>query len=149
MLGRNTRLIGHPTVLNYIQAVKPTMNSNTYNSSLMIVMGILAALLTTAVAAPMESEDEQVDNSMIARPEDLADISEPWDALNTAALRKLLLQLDADERLGRVGRSWPQAEPRGWGLRAMDGRLARQWRADKRQVRFRQCYFNPISCFRK
>nr|C0HKS0.1 RecName: Full=Allatostatin-C; Flags: Precursor [Agrotis ipsilon] len=21
--------------------------------------------------------------------------------------------------------------------------------ADKRQVRFRQCYFNPISCFRK
>lgn len=35
---------------------------------------------------------------MIARPEDLADLSVPWDALNTAALRKLLLQLDADER---------------------------------------------------
>ncbi|CAH2048593.1 unnamed protein product, partial [Iphiclides podalirius] len=99
----------------------------------------------------MDSEDEPSENTLISRPEipDGPDMASPWDPITAAALRKLIVQLDTDERLGRVVRSWPQTEPRGWGLRAMDGRLARQWRADKRQVRFRQCYFNPISCFRK
>ncbi|XP_034831767.1 allatostatin [Maniola hyperantus] len=127
------------------------MNSSTYNTSIVIFFGTLAMLMMTATAAPMEP-DEQSENTLVGRPEDAADLSAPWEALNTAALRKLLLQLDADDRFAmapRVGRSWPQTESRGWGLRAMDGRLARQWRADKRQVRFRQCYFNPISCFRK
>ncbi|XP_045448018.1 allatostatin [Melitaea cinxia] len=127
------------------------MKSSTY-STLMIFLGVLAISFMTVYAAPMETDEEQSDNVLVARPEDVADISAQWDALNTAALRKLLLQLDAEERLGmatRVSRSWPQPEQRGWGLRAMDGRIARQWRADKRQVRFRQCYFNPISCFRK
>ncbi|XP_047533297.1 allatostatin [Vanessa atalanta] len=127
------------------------MNSSAH-TTLMIIIGFLAVLLMTVVAAPMEPDEDRSDNALVARPEDVADMAVQWDALNTAALRKLLLQLDADDRLGmgaRVSRSWPQTEPRGWGLRAMDGRIARQWRADKRQVRFRQCYFNPISCFRK
>ncbi|XP_023936107.1 allatostatin [Bicyclus anynana] len=128
------------------------MNSSTHSSSLVIFLGTLAMLMISASTAPMESDDEQQENTLVARPEDVGDLSVPWEALNTAALRKLLLQLDADDRFSmspRVGRSWPQGEPRGWGLRTMDGRIARQWRADKRQVRFRQCYFNPISCFRK
>ncbi|CAH2109327.1 unnamed protein product [Euphydryas editha] len=126
------------------------MNSSTYSN--MIIIGVMAMLLMTVYAAPMETEEEQSDNVLVARPEDVVDMSAQWDALNTAALRKLLMQLDGEERLGmatRVSRSWPQPQQRGWGLQAMDGRIARQWRADKRQVRFRQCYFNPISCFRK
>ncbi|XP_026327560.1 allatostatin [Hyposmocoma kahamanoa] len=124
--------------------------SATYSSMLMV--GTLALLLCAVVAAPMDAEDEQTQNGMEAHSNDINDVdySGSMDAINTAALRKLLLQLDADDRLARVSRSWPQAEPRSWGVRAvLDGRLARQWRADKRQVRFRQCYFNPISCFRK
>ncbi|CAG9561956.1 unnamed protein product [Danaus chrysippus] len=126
------------------------MNTTLHNNKLFIFVSAMALLFTIAASVPMQ-EEEQVENALVPRADDDSDMSVPWDALNTAALRKLLLQLDADDRLnmGRVGRSWPQAEPRGWGLRAIDGRLARQWRADKRQVRFRQCYFNPISCFRK
>ncbi|XP_053609525.1 allatostatin [Plodia interpunctella] len=122
--------------------------ANVQNASTVVMMGTVALLFVTAFAAPVESDDEQSENAIVARPEEL-DLSGSWDAVDTAALRKLLLQLDAENRMGRVSRSWPQAEPRGWGLRPLDGRLARQWRADKRQVRFRQCYFNPISCFRK
>ncbi|KOB78759.1 Allatostatin neuropeptide, partial [Operophtera brumata] len=96
-----------------------------------------------------DPEDEQIENSLVAHPDAEGDMSEQWDPMNTAALRKLLLQLDSEDRMVRGTRSWPAAEPRGWGLRNIDNRLARQWRADKRQVRFRQCYFNPISCFRK
>ncbi|XP_073956138.1 allatostatin-like [Choristoneura fumiferana] len=121
-------------------------------SSMFVVVCTLTLLIISAHAAPMEQDDEQSENSLVTHDGNEMDMSStPWDAINTAALRKLLLQLDAEERLGlgRVGRSWPQAEPRGWNFRALDGRLARPWRADKRQVRFRQCYFNPISCFRK
>nr|QMS54680.1 allatostatin C [Grapholita molesta] len=128
------------------------MKCSSANSSMFVLVSTLALLLVSANAAPMEPDDEQSENSLVAHDSNDIDMSgAPWDAVNTAALRKLLLQLDAEERLGmgRVGRSWPQAEPRGWNLRALDGRLARPWRADKRQVRFRQCYFNPISCFRK
>ncbi|KAJ8731390.1 hypothetical protein PYW07_004554 [Mythimna separata] len=125
------------------------MKTNVCNVYLAIVAATLAMLFVTIRAAPMEAEDEQADNTLVAHPDGDMEMAGPWDTINTAALRKLLLQLDAEERMGRVSRSWPQAEPRGWGLRALDGRLARQWRADKRQVRFRQCYFNPISCFRK
>ncbi|KAJ2949059.1 hypothetical protein O0L34_g5999 [Tuta absoluta] len=124
-----------------------TMRPSAYSSGA-LVMGTVALLLLTASAAPVEPDEEQAENSLVARPDDAADFG-PWDSVSTAALRKLLLQLDAEDRLGRVSRSWPQAEPRGWGVRTLDGRLARPWRADKRQVRFRQCYFNPISCFRK
>ncbi|XP_013186846.1 allatostatin [Amyelois transitella] len=123
-------------------------SASIHNASAVIVVGTVALLFVTAFAAPVESDDEQSENALVARPDEL-DAQAPWDAVDTAALRKLLLQLDAENRMGRVSRSWPQAEPRGWGLRTLDGRLARQWRADKRQVRFRQCYFNPISCFRK
>ncbi|XP_013145138.1 PREDICTED: allatostatin isoform X2 [Papilio polytes] len=126
------------------------MNSGaTYNMFFLIVS--CALFFATASVVPLESEEEQSENALVSRPEavDMADMAAPWDPITAAALRKLLLQLDAEERLTRVGRSWPQNESRGWGVRAMDGRLARQWRADKRQVRFRQCYFNPISCFRK
>ncbi|XP_075977792.1 allatostatin C [Anticarsia gemmatalis] len=125
------------------------MKATSYNVCMAILVGAIALLFVTATAAPMEAEDEQSENTLVAHPDGEMDLPGSWDAINTAALRKLLLQLDAEERMGRVSRSWPQAEPRGWGLRALDGRLARQWRADKRQVRFRQCYFNPISCFRK
>ncbi|XP_026734642.1 allatostatin-like isoform X1 [Trichoplusia ni] len=126
------------------------MKAGACNVYMAIVAASLALLFVSVSAAPMEAEDEQSDNSLAAHPDGEMEMSGPWDAINTAALRKLLLQLDAEEsRMGRVSRSWPQAEPRGWGLRALDGRLARQWRADKRQGRFRQCYFNPISCFRK
>ncbi|XP_039753277.1 allatostatin [Pararge aegeria] len=127
------------------------MSPSTF-TNLLIIFGILAMLMMTATAAPVEQDDEQSENTLVGRPGEVADLSVPWEALNTAALRKLLLQLDSDDRFNmnpRVSRSWPQTEPRGWGLRTMDGRIARQWRADKRQVRFRQCYFNPISCFRK
>ncbi|XP_072948820.1 allatostatin isoform X2 [Epargyreus clarus] len=126
------------------------MTATSYNNGILIAMGTFALLLMTVMAAPM-TEEEQSENGLVARPDD-GDLSVPWDSIDTATLRKLILQLDADDRLGmsgRVSRSWPQAEPRGWGLRTLDGRLARPWRADKRQVRFRQCYFNPISCFRK
>lgn len=125
------------------------MKASAYNVYLAVVAATLALLFVTVHTAPMEAEDEQVENTLVAHADGDMEMSGPWDAINTAALRKLLLQLDTEERMGRVSRSWPQAEPRGWGLRALDGRLARQWRADKRQVRFRQCYFNPISCFRK
>lgn len=125
------------------------MKSTGYNVCMAILIGILALLCAMVTAAPMDVEDEQPDNTLVAHPDGDMETPGSWDAINTAALRKLLLQLDAEDRMGRVSRSWPQSEPRGWGLRAMDGRLARQWRADKRQVRFRQCYFNPISCFRK
>ncbi|XP_014367295.2 allatostatin [Papilio machaon] len=127
------------------------MNSGAIYNTLFILLVSYAFFLATASAVPLESEDEQSENALVSRPEavDVADMSTPWDPITAAALRKLLMQLDAEERLARVGRSWPQNESRGWGLRAVDGRLARQWRADKRQVRFRQCYFNPISCFRK
>ncbi|XP_072948818.1 allatostatin isoform X1 [Epargyreus clarus] len=127
------------------------MTATSYNNGILIAMGTFALLLMTVMAAPMQTEEEQSENGLVARPDD-GDLSVPWDSIDTATLRKLILQLDADDRLGmsgRVSRSWPQAEPRGWGLRTLDGRLARPWRADKRQVRFRQCYFNPISCFRK
>ncbi|XP_061716084.1 allatostatin [Cydia pomonella] len=120
-------------------------------SSMFVLVSTLAFLLVSANAAPIEPDDEQSENTLVAHDSNDMDMSGvPWDAVNAAALRKLLLQLDAEERLGmgRVGRSWPQAEPRGWS-RTLDGRLVRPWRADKRQVRFRQCYFNPISCFRK
>ncbi|CAK1580214.1 unnamed protein product [Parnassius mnemosyne] len=127
------------------------MNAAASYHSIVFVLTIFAIFFTAVIAVPMESDDEQSENAIASRPEspDGSDMAAPWDPFNAAALRKLLVQLDAEERLGRVGRSWPQAEPRGWSLRALDGRLARQWRADKRQVRFRQCYFNPISCFRK
>ncbi|KAI8436759.1 hypothetical protein MSG28_010228 [Choristoneura fumiferana] len=88
----------------------------------------------------------KVDRAIAGSKEQLVLLLKPRFALDsfvTVTLEELLLGL------GRVGRSWPQAEPRGWNFRALDGRLARPWRADKRQVRFRQCYFNPISCFRK
>ncbi|XP_049873538.1 allatostatin [Pectinophora gossypiella] len=123
------------------------MKASAYNTTaIMLLLGSFAVLLLTASAAPVESDDEQSENTLVARPDE--DYG-TWDPANTAALRKLLLQLDAEDRMSRVSRSWPAAEPRGWGLRALDARLARPWRADKRQVRFRQCYFNPISCFRK
>ncbi|XP_022814210.1 allatostatin [Spodoptera litura] len=125
------------------------MKASAYNVYLGVVAAMLALLFVTINAAPMEADDETAENTLVAHPDGDMELSGPWDAINTAALRKLLLQLDAEDRMGRVTRSWPQAEPRGWGLRALDSRLARQWRADKRQVRFRQCYFNPISCFRK
>nr|AEM44668.1 C type allatostatin [Clostera anastomosis]AEM44669.1 C type allatostatin [Clostera anastomosis] len=112
-----------------------------------LVVG-LAVLFVTIHAAPMEGDDEQAENTMIGRPDHDMEMPSGWDPINTAALRKFLMELDAEERMGRATRSWPQAEPRGWE-RSLDGRLARQWRTDKRQVRFRQCYFNPISCFRK
>ncbi|XP_063624816.1 allatostatin [Cydia splendana] len=127
------------------------MKCSSAYSSMFVLVSTLALLLVSANAAPMEPDDEQSENTLVAHDSNDMDMSGgPWDAINAAALRKLLLQLDAEERLGmgRVGRSWPQAEPRGWG-RTLDGRLVRPWRADKRQVRFRQCYFNPISCFRK
>ncbi|XP_063383492.1 allatostatin [Cydia fagiglandana] len=127
------------------------MKCSSAYSSMFVLVSTLALLLVSANAAPMEPDDEQSENTLVAHDSNDMDMSGgPWDAVNTAALRKLLLQLDAEERLGmgRVGRSWPQAEPRGWS-RTLDGRLVRPWRADKRQVRFRQCYFNPISCFRK
>ncbi|CAH0751411.1 unnamed protein product [Diatraea saccharalis] len=116
--------------------------------STVAVMATLSLLFVAVLCAPMESEEEQSENSVVMRPESDFGIPSTWDAIDTAALRKLLLQLDAEERMNRVSRSWPQSEPR-WGLRSVEGRLARPWRADKRQVRFRQCYFNPISCFRK
>ncbi|KAL0838893.1 hypothetical protein ABMA28_016912 [Loxostege sticticalis] len=122
--------------------------SGSYMTSAVVMMATLALLFVSVFAAPMESEDEQSENSLVHAESD-GGLSAPWDAIDAAALRKLLIQLDAEDRMGRVSRSWPPAEPRGWGLRTADGRLARQWRADKRQVRFRQCYFNPISCFRK
>ncbi|XP_063536419.1 allatostatin [Cydia strobilella] len=125
--------------------------SSAYTSMFVLVSTLALLLLVSANAAPMEPDDEQSENTLVAHDRNDMDMSGgPWDAVNAAALRKLLLQLDAEERLGmgRVGRSWPQAEPRGWS-RTLDGRLVRPWRADKRQVRFRQCYFNPISCFRK
>ncbi|XP_013164626.1 PREDICTED: allatostatin [Papilio xuthus] len=127
------------------------MNSSANYNILFILLVSSAFFFATTRAAPLESEEEQSENALVSRPEavDMTDMSAPWDPITAAALRKLLVQLDAEERLTRVGRSWPQNESRGWGLRAMDGRLAKQWRADKRQVRFRQCYFNPISCFRK
>ncbi|XP_063364333.1 allatostatin [Cydia amplana] len=127
------------------------MKCSSAYSSMFVLVSTLALLLVSANAAPMEPDDEQSENTLVAHDSNDMDMSGgSWDAVNAAALRKLLLQLDAEERLGmgRVGRSWPQAEPRGWS-RALDGRLVRPWRADKRQVRFRQCYFNPISCFRK
>ncbi|XP_052753392.1 allatostatin [Galleria mellonella] len=123
--------------------------STVSSSSMVMLLSTFALMLVTIFAAPVESDDEQLENTLVARPDNGIDLSGPWDSIDTAALRKLLLQLDSEDRMGRVSRSWPQTEPRGWGLRTLDGRLARQWRADKRQVRFRQCYFNPISCFRK
>ncbi|CAG4982928.1 unnamed protein product [Parnassius apollo] len=127
------------------------MNTAASYNSLAIVLTIFALFFTAGIAVPMESDDEQSENAIVSRAEspEGSDLTALWDPVTAAALRKFLVQLDAEERLGRVGRSWPQAEPRGWGLRTLDGRLAKQWRADKRQVRFRQCYFNPISCFRK
>ncbi|XP_041979246.1 allatostatin [Aricia agestis] len=123
------------------------MHKSTYNGSL-VAVGTIAFLLITIAAAPMEAEEEPTSDNELVLHEGELDYGAPFDTLNSAALRKFLMQLDAEERLSpRVGRSWPP-EPRGW-LRRPDGRLARQWRADKRQVRFRQCYFNPISCFRK
>ncbi|XP_047991695.1 allatostatin [Leguminivora glycinivorella] len=130
------------------------MKCSSAYSSMFVFVCSLALLLVSVNAAPMEPDEEQSENALVAHDSNDMDASgmsgAPWDAINSAALRKLLLQLDAEERLGmgRVGRSWPQAEPRGWS-RSLDGRLVRPWRADKRQVRFRQCYFNPISCFRK
>ncbi|RVE48214.1 hypothetical protein evm_007168 [Chilo suppressalis] len=125
------------------------MKPSSLASSTAALMAIgLSLLFVTVLSAPMESEEEQSENSIVVRPDNVVGLPTPWDAIDAAALRKLLIQLDAEERMNRVSRSWPQSEPR-WGLRSMEGRLARPWRADKRQVRFRQCYFNPISCFRK
>ncbi|XP_059048519.1 allatostatin [Achroia grisella] len=123
--------------------------STVYSSSMVIMLSTLALMFVTILAVPVESDDDQSENTLVGRPDNGIDLTGPWDSIDTTALRKLLLQLDAEDRMGRVSRSWPQTEPRGWGVRTLDGRLARQWRADKRQVRFRQCYFNPISCFRK
>ncbi|KAG6443715.1 allatostatin [Manduca sexta] len=125
------------------------MKSSMYNLAAAILLAMFVFIFITVEGAPMEPDDEQSENVLMGHPDSDGDLSAPWDSINTAALRKLLLELDAEERLGRATRSWPQAEPRGWSLRNMEGRLARPWRADKRQVRFRQCYFNPISCFRK
>ncbi|KAJ0176666.1 hypothetical protein K1T71_007845 [Dendrolimus kikuchii] len=126
-----------------------TMKAMAYNVWRAFLVGSFALLLVTVNAAPMDPEDEQSENSLMTHPDSDGEAALPWDAINTAALRKFLLQLDAEDRLDRATRSWPQSEPRGWGVRNIDGRLVRPWRADKRQVRFRQCYFNPISCFRK
>ncbi|XP_068633595.1 allatostatin [Battus philenor] len=123
---------------------------STYNKML-IILASLAFFFSSVTTLQLEQEGGPSENTLISRMEspDEPDMSTAWDQITAAALRKLIAQLDTEDRLGRVGRSWPQSEPRGWGLRAIDGRLARQWRTDKRQVRFRQCYFNPISCFRK
>lgn len=45
-----------------------------------------------------EAEDEQADNSLGAHPDADMELSGPWDAINTAALRKMLMQLDAEDR---------------------------------------------------
>ncbi|KAL4714005.1 hypothetical protein ACJJTC_005636 [Scirpophaga incertulas] len=128
--------------------MKPSASFSSSTSAFTVIATFF--LLCAAVyAAPMQdSEEEQSGNTLMVRPDNEIGLAAPWDAIDAAALRKFLIQLDAEERLSRVSRSWP-SEGRGWGLRTMDGRLARPWRADKRQVRFRQCYFNPISCFRK
>ncbi|CAK1556322.1 unnamed protein product [Leptosia nina] len=122
-----------------------------YNNSIVLLFGTMILFLMTSLAfsAPMESEDEQSENTLIGRAV-LGDGDLTWDAINTAALRKMIMQMDAEERLGmnRETRSWPR-QSRGWGARNLDGQMNRPWRADKRQARFRQCYFNPISCFRK
>ncbi|XP_050682187.1 allatostatin [Leptidea sinapis] len=126
------------------------IGSSSYRSCSLAV-AILTVCLANSIAygVPLINEDEQAENTLLSRSEMAGDADLPWDAVNAAALRKMLIQLDAEDGMGRVGRSWPQAEARGWGLRSMDGRMNRPWRADKRQARFRQCYFNPISCFRK
>ncbi|KAG7308697.1 hypothetical protein JYU34_005920, partial [Plutella xylostella] len=124
-------------------------------SSAAMFAAVALALLLSVTAIPMESEDEQSENSL-AHGGGGADADEDlfWRSVDVAALRKLLLKLDGDERFnnigGRVSRAWPQPEPRGYSGRGprAEGRVARSW-TDKRQVRFRQCYFNPISCFRK
>ncbi|CAG4956069.1 unnamed protein product [Colias eurytheme] len=127
------------------------MNFFTSYSNIALVMGSLTFFLMTSLvfAAPMDTEDEQVENALLSRP-DVMDNDITWNALNSAALRKMLLQMDAEDRFGinRESRSWPK-QSRGWGARSLEGQIARPWRADKRQARFRQCYFNPISCFRK
>ncbi|CAF4917964.1 unnamed protein product [Pieris macdunnoughi] len=122
-----------------------------HNNSIALLFAILTFFLMTSfvLTAPLDSEDEPGENMLIGRPV-MGDADMTWDAINTAALRKMLLQMDAEERLGlnRESRSWPR-QSRGWGARSLDGQINRPWRADKRQARFRQCYFNPISCFRK
>ncbi|XP_073948900.1 uncharacterized protein isoform X1 [Choristoneura fumiferana] len=70
-------------------------------SSMFVVVCTLTLLIISAHAAPMEQDDEQSENSLVAHDGNEMDMSStPWDAINTAALRKLLLQLDAEERLG-------------------------------------------------
>lgn len=44
-----------------------------------------------------ESEDEQSENSLVHAESD-GGLSAPWDAIDAAALRKLLIQLDAEDR---------------------------------------------------
>ncbi|CAG9102208.1 unnamed protein product [Plutella xylostella] len=126
-------------------------------SSAAMFAAVALALLLSVTAIPMqESEDEQSENSLTSHGGGGAEADEDlfWRSVDVAALRKLLLKLDGDERFnnigGRVSRAWPQPEPRGYSGRGprAEGRVARSW-TDKRQVRFRQCYFNPISCFRK
>nr|AAY68369.1 allatostatin [Samia ricini] len=124
------------------------MKATYCNVGMGVLMGIVVLLLVTVDAAPMELDDEQSENALV-RPDNDPDLSTQWETIDTAALRKLLKKLDDEDRMIRATRTWPQPEPRGWGVRDVEGRLARPWRTDKRQVRFRQCYFNPISCFRK
>lgn len=45
-----------------------------------------------------EADDETAENTLVAHPDGDMELSGPWDAINTAALRKLLLQLDAEDR---------------------------------------------------
>ncbi|NP_001124356.1 allatostatin C precursor [Bombyx mori] len=119
------------------------------NLGLAVLFGVFALLVVTN-SAPMDPDEDQSESSVVGHTDNEVDLSGSWDAVDAAALRKLLTDLGVEDRMNRVARSWPQAtEPRGWAMRNVDGRLVRPWRADKRQVRFRQCYFNPISCFRK
>lgn len=51
-----------------------------------------------SVVSIQEPDEEQSENAILARPDNDGEITVPWDAINTAALRKFLLQLDAEDR---------------------------------------------------
>ncbi|KAH9644823.1 hypothetical protein HF086_007911 [Spodoptera exigua] len=74
------------------------MKASAYNVYLGVVAAMLALLFVTINAAPMEADEETAENTLVAHPDADMELSGPWDAINTAALRKLLLQLDAEER---------------------------------------------------
>ncbi|GBP39310.1 Allatostatin [Eumeta japonica] len=117
--------------------MRPTGAWHSGAAAALCAAALLLAAVAAAAAAPVDIDDDLVENSLGGHRDVETEGAVSLDSVDVAALRKLLMQLEAEDRMGgmsRVARSWGgAADTRGWGPRGVDPRIAPQWRTDKRQ----------------